>query len=43
MYFVFELDISMDIAIAGLILLHKSLDQFPLLQTKKHYLHFETT
>lgn len=42
MYLVFELDINTDIAIAGLILLHKSLDQFPLEQTERHYPHFET-
>lgn len=42
MYLVFELDIDMDIAIAGLILSHKSLDQFPSEQTKRYYPHFET-
>lgn len=42
MYLVFELDINMDIAIAGLILSHKSLDQFPSEQTERYYPHFET-
>lgn len=42
MYLVFALDIDTDIAIAGLVLLHKSLGQFPSEQTERHYPHFET-